>query len=409
MRFGFCAFAGLLALTVGVSGAASEEKKFKPAIIGLEALMRMECGNYIVCGHLYGTPGAKPEGTKSDLNKKRREARKQLIKELNFFGFGAGLPDGVIGREARAVISAFQTALGMPATGHFRPHERGFLKFSYERALKDGDAPTVETLTRYYQQSSYAFPLKAVKQQDKNAKCTASSFVDLYSGMMGIIASVSIRATLETDPKFSTRLIEQCDLARDMIRAGHEIEIQHGLAKSSTPDGPYRARLEFCQPLRSGMAQLVGRLDEASPDVVRVEAKDLAQRFGVEDAENGRRIGTMCMGLGYRDRDGRMTLAGALIMLGTGGGVPAAEVIAAHLLYGFHGQKNKALAMDWYELAVTALEGEVAAEHPVPRADRRVAMMRELLDAHQANAAGFPPPDATPAKPVAVTTDTDTD
>ncbi|WP_027259799.1 peptidoglycan-binding domain-containing protein [Leisingera aquimarina] len=57
---------------------------------------------------------------------------------LNYFGFHAGTPDGVLGRRSRAAVSQYQVHMGYPATGYLAPYERNFLVSSYSRAQIGG-------------------------------------------------------------------------------------------------------------------------------------------------------------------------------------------------------------------------------------------------------------------------------
>ncbi|MCB4456394.1 peptidoglycan-binding domain-containing protein [Leisingera sp. McT4-56] len=67
----------------------------------------------------------------------RAENRETQV-ALNYFGFNAGSPDGVLGRRSRAAITQYQIHMGYPATGHLTPYERNFLVSSYNRAQVGG-------------------------------------------------------------------------------------------------------------------------------------------------------------------------------------------------------------------------------------------------------------------------------
>src|SRR6056297_683057 len=59
---------------------------------------------------------------------------------LNYFGFPAGTPDGIRGRNTRNAISLFQAHMSYPATGTLQEYERQFLISSYYRAQSGGAA-----------------------------------------------------------------------------------------------------------------------------------------------------------------------------------------------------------------------------------------------------------------------------
>ncbi|MEP4037824.1 caspase family protein [Pseudophaeobacter sp.] len=75
---------------------------------------------------------------RSSGNSAARTQNKETQTSLNYFGFPAGSPDGVMGRKSRAAISQYQAYMGYPATGQLTEYERGFLTTSRQRALASG-------------------------------------------------------------------------------------------------------------------------------------------------------------------------------------------------------------------------------------------------------------------------------
>ena len=67
----------------------------------------------------------------------RQEAR-EIQTSLNYFGFNAGVVDGVMGGQSRAAISGYQAYLGYPATGQMTPYEQTILVGAYRRAIAGG-------------------------------------------------------------------------------------------------------------------------------------------------------------------------------------------------------------------------------------------------------------------------------
>jgi hypothetical protein len=72
------------------------------------------------------------------VNSYQREQNRQTQVALNYFGFPAGTPDGVFGRNSRAAASQYQAYLGYPPTGYLSDYERSFLITSYQRAIVGG-------------------------------------------------------------------------------------------------------------------------------------------------------------------------------------------------------------------------------------------------------------------------------
>lgn len=73
-------------------------------------------------------------GTSSVTRQQNRETQTSL----NYFGFPAGTPDGVMGGRSRTASSQYQAYMGFPATGRLSPYERDFLVSSYSRAQIGG-------------------------------------------------------------------------------------------------------------------------------------------------------------------------------------------------------------------------------------------------------------------------------
>lgn len=81
------------------------------------------------------TRSSQPRSTMSSAT---REQNRQVQTSLNYFGFPAGTPDGVMGQRSRAAVAQYQAHLGFPATGQLTPYERDFLVSSYSRAQIGG-------------------------------------------------------------------------------------------------------------------------------------------------------------------------------------------------------------------------------------------------------------------------------
>lgn len=67
-----------------------------------------------------------------------RAQNRETQTSLNYFGFPAGSPDGVMGRKSRTAIGQYQAFMGFPTTGQLTPYERDFLVSSFSRAQIGG-------------------------------------------------------------------------------------------------------------------------------------------------------------------------------------------------------------------------------------------------------------------------------
>ena len=75
---------------------------------------------------------------KSNVSSAERAANKQLQENLNYFGFDAGNPDGVMGRGSRTAVRKYQACLNRPSTGKVDTFEKQFLKQSVLKAQARG-------------------------------------------------------------------------------------------------------------------------------------------------------------------------------------------------------------------------------------------------------------------------------
>ncbi len=75
---------------------------------------------------------------RAPVNTAARAEAREVQTALNYFGFPAGTPDGVLGRRSRGAISQYQAHLSYPVTGYLNDYEKSFLLGSYHRALAGG-------------------------------------------------------------------------------------------------------------------------------------------------------------------------------------------------------------------------------------------------------------------------------
>lgn len=77
---------------------------------------------------------------RSSVSSAQRQQNRDTQTALNYFGFNAGTPDGVFGRNSRRAASDYQAHMGYPPTGQLTQYERDFLVSSYYRAQSGGPA-----------------------------------------------------------------------------------------------------------------------------------------------------------------------------------------------------------------------------------------------------------------------------
>ena len=119
-----------LATVIAVSGVERADADIGEAIVGgiIGGVIVNEATKNRQKRKVYRAPTYSPA---------RAEAR-EVQTALNYFGFPAGTPDGVLGRRSRAAISQYQAHLSYPVTGYLSEYEKSFLLSSYHRAISSG-------------------------------------------------------------------------------------------------------------------------------------------------------------------------------------------------------------------------------------------------------------------------------
>ncbi|PJE32105.1 Putative peptidoglycan binding domain-containing protein [Pseudooceanicola antarcticus] len=81
---------------------------------------------------------SQPKRSSPGVSSATRSRNAETQTALNYFGFAAGTPDGVLGSRSRSAIMQYQGYMGFPATGRLQPFERDHLVGSYNRAALGG-------------------------------------------------------------------------------------------------------------------------------------------------------------------------------------------------------------------------------------------------------------------------------
>lgn len=76
--------------------------------------------------------------SRSSISPAERAENKQIQENLNYFGFEAGKPDGILGKGSRKAIRRYQVCLNRPTTGKLDTFEKQFLEQSAFKAQANG-------------------------------------------------------------------------------------------------------------------------------------------------------------------------------------------------------------------------------------------------------------------------------
>lgn len=326
----------------------------------------------------------------------QRAENREVQTALNYFGFPAGSPDGVLGRRSRSAVSQYQAALGYPATGYLTDYEKTFLLSSYNRALVGGavtnqQIATVGTrglLLQYRDQAAgvptpvpgapqttvvvaptpqavapqpapattevAAPPVMALKQDEGAAlpnflgggsglslasHCNTVSLLTNTNGGFTQLASMS-------DP--NVVLNEQFCLARTYAIATGE-DLAAGVQGVGTDQIAAQ-----CQSFGPVMKDHVAALSLKSSGEVLQGVSGFILTTGMAPQQLAA-TAKICLSVGYRTDDMDVAIGSGLLLTALGERVYG-ELMGHHLSQGFGATQRADLAGQWYAMAIEALD-----------------------------------------------------
>ena len=140
----------------------------------------------------------KAPAKKRTVNTAQREANRQTQTALNYFGFNAGTPDGVMGRNSRAAVSSYQAHLGYAPTGQLTQFERDFLISSFYRAQSGG--ATTAQLIASNAQGVRGLLIVYRDEQLNGTSASASSAIGGHYGVPPVVANAVNEIAKSSDP-----------------------------------------------------------------------------------------------------------------------------------------------------------------------------------------------------------------
>lgn len=359
-----------------------------------------------------------PRSTRPATSSWQREENRRVQTALNYFGFPAGTPDGVIGRNSRGAIAQYQAYLGYPPTGVLTDYERSFLTSSYDRAVVGG-SQTAQIIAQQGQGSrglllayrqelagitaTPAAPAPAAPQPVEVAApeptpapapvepevnvvaASAGAAAGLPSFMPGApgasMASFCNRVNMTTsanggfvspvamtDPQQA--LGEQFCIARTYA-------VEQGESLAGTVQGFSMAEIEEqCEAFAPTMTGYQSRLVSQSPEEATAALQDFVVSTGAPPAQlsgNAR----ICLAVGYSGDNAELALASAMVLVGLGEEAYG-ELLGYHLLNGFATPKRPDHGLEWLGKTAAALDAG-ASPLVINGAEGRAGLLRQAV------------------------------
>ncbi|WP_165899209.1 peptidoglycan-binding domain-containing protein [Rhodovulum steppense] len=342
-----------------------------------------------------------------------RAQNREVQTSLNYFGFPAGTPDGVLGRNSRNAISQYQAFMGYAPTGTLNLYERDFLVTSYHRAIAGGPATTqmvaanplgTRGLLQTYQQQlvggGMAAPMmpaapvqpgttvvinpqQPVPQPPVTTTVVVPAAPPAPAAAVAATAAAGAVAATPALPNFLSQgsgqsLASQCNkvslvtnsnggftTAASMTDAGFVLEEQFCLARTyAIAEGEeLAARIpgvtpdqiaEQCAGFGPALKDQVAALSFKPRDQVLEDVRGFVMGSGMPPAQLA---GTarVCLSVGYRTDNMDVAIGSGLLLAALGEDVYA-ELMGHHLAQGFGAARRVDLALDWYDTALGAAD-----------------------------------------------------
>ena len=374
---------------------------------------------------------------RAPVNSAARAEARQIQTSLNYFGFPAGTPDGVLGRRSRAAISQYQAHLSYPVTGYLTDYEKSFLLSSYNRAIAGGPVthqqiaatgmgprglllkyrdeaagvvvaqpvPMPQTMQPVPQTQAVVapqpvapvpVPAPATTEVSTGAAalpnflgggdaaslashCNTVSLLTNTNGGFTTLASM-------TDP--NTVLNEQFCLARTYAIAEGE-----KLASSIQGIGVNEIAAQ-CKSFGPVMKDHVAALSLKPRDAVLQDVSGFVLGSGMSPPQLAA-TSKICLSVGYRTDDMDVAIGSGLILVALGEQVYA-ELMGHHLSQGFGATSRQDLADGWYAMGISAIEAGQAAVFAPGQPERTALIKAAVMGPENAMNAPVQPASALP-------------
>ncbi len=362
---------------------------------------------------------------KPKISNAARAQNREVQTSLNYFGFPAGSPDGVLGRNSRAAISNYQAHLGYPATGQLTQYERDFLLQSYHRAIAGGAATTQAIagnplgpkglLNQYRDQAAgvttavttqpAVTPLPstatvvAVQPQVVQPKvlqpqvlptqpvatAVATTGGAALPNFLGTTEAQSLAShcnqvmLIASTNGYTTQanMTDGASVLREQICLARNYAITQGDQMAASVKGFTPQQIEAqCAGFGTALSPLVASLAVKPADQVTNDVNQFVQTSGMAPAQLA---GTakICLSVGYR-KDNMDVAVGSALLLATVGEPVYGELMGHHLSQGFGVTQRADLSQAWYEMGLSAVEQGAT---PVfnPGDQNRTALLRRAV------------------------------
>lgn len=345
---------------------------------------------------------------RSGISQAQRAENREIQTSLNYFGFPVGAADGSLGRKSRAGITNYQLHMGYPATGQLTQYEKDFLITSYHRSIAGG-AATSQLIAQNPQGPrgllhTYRDQLAGnavVPQYAPQPTLPAATAVTLVPQQVApqpqqlAPQATTLTAVQPVAPATGGALPTFMGQTQSVSLASHCNQVSlvtstnGGFTRSdNVVDANFALNEQFCLARTYAIAQgeqLVAGIQGFSPQQIQAQCEGFGPAMKdhvaalslkpveavMQDVSNfvlssglspAQLSGTakICLSVGYRI-DNMDVAIGSGLLLSVLGEPVYGELMGHHLTQGFGTSRRMDLALPWYEMGLSAVEGGAVA------------------------------------------------
>ncbi|MEO0344467.1 MAG: peptidoglycan-binding protein [Pseudomonadota bacterium] len=377
-------FKAALTASLIVTGSASQADnavKFGAAALGILCVSGAICNT----GKKNSNSGA--AATVSP----QRQQNMQVQSALNGFNFPVGTVDGSLGPNSRSAIADYQSYMGWPPTGQLTDYERNILTQGWDRYNQGAGAQYPNTMAALGNRGMLKItenPAAAQQYGDGNQYATGQGTTGATQQASFPQQATTTVPNTATQPSGNLPLQPLQPVGQTTSMASH-CEVSNLTAQTMGVVDPntqpeLALDVKFCEARSFAMAQSDYQADQFKvseaqltqscqqiaaafgPNITSLASLDVAQvasaakqtaanpQLGLADPTAASTYGQICLGLGYKQDDATMALAGDLLLVSAGQD-PYGEVLGHHLRKGFGVTTNTDLAVAWYKSSMASL------------------------------------------------------
>ncbi|RGP35618.1 peptidoglycan-binding domain-containing protein [Pseudotabrizicola alkalilacus] len=333
------------------------------------------------------------KSTQPGISSAQREANREVQTALNHFGYPVGTPDGSIGPKSRAAISSYQATLGYPPSGQLTDYERTVLVTAYHRAIAGG--PVVAQAAATHPMGMKGLLLMQRDEMAGIPPAMAAVPAAPVAPSAGVMAAAPALPALMPEappvamaaapalPSFMGAGNTQVSLASHCNKISLMTNTNGGyVTEASMTDPGFALGEQFCLARTYAMAtgeELAGKVAGFTPTQIaeqcagfgpvlaeHVAGLSLKPRDAVLSGVQGFILGSgmspaqlsgtakVCLGVGYTT-DAMDVAVGSALLLTALGEQGYAELLGHHLSQGYGATVRPELALDWYDMGLTAI------------------------------------------------------